>query len=41
MKVHLGEVSRVVQMAGDWRSEAGRGGSNSAVLRTDVLTGAG
>ncbi|MFI0153384.1 hypothetical protein [Streptomyces lydicus] len=41
MKVHLGEGSRIVQMAGDWRSEARRGGSNSAVLRTDVLTGAG
>ncbi|WP_272932990.1 hypothetical protein [Streptomyces sp. M2CJ-2] len=41
MKVPLGEVSRVVQMTGDWPSEAGRGGANSAVLRTDGLTGAG
>ncbi|MFF4605942.1 hypothetical protein ACFY12_24775 [Streptomyces sp. NPDC001339] len=41
MKVHLGEVSRVVQMTGDWRSEARRGGSNSVALRIEVLTGAG
>ncbi|MEU2598301.1 hypothetical protein [Streptomyces hirsutus] len=41
MKVHLGEVSRVVQMTVDWRSETRRGGTNSAVLRTDGLTGAG